>query len=324
MAAMFIDCCLYVGSIVKNKWFLVSRKVLKKLKLYKKKQQTRRYGRSLLSLDNIQECIIQKIMSGQPFMAARIGGVEGKACLADIGVKLKMKKKIPTKSIEKLCLNAGFFPAEEKAVMEFSSLMLDKLKSIDFLGSMKLNPEEYLVRKYIPKHACLTEIGNLEPYYADNPWTQALQGKKVLVIHPFVDTIVKQYEKRSLLFEDKRILPEFDLKTLKAVQSIAGTQTEYNDWFDALNWMYQKAMEIDFDIALIGCGAYGLPLAAKIKESGKQAIHLGGAVQILFGIKGERWNSVPEVRKLFNEHWVHPATDEIPEKAELVEGGCYW
>lgn len=41
----------------------------------------------------------------------------------------------------------------------------------------------------------------------------------------------------------------------------------------------------DYDIALIGCGAYGFPLAAHIKRSGKKAVHLGGALQLLFGIK---------------------------------------
>ena len=45
-------------------------------------------------------------------------------------------------------------------------------------------------------------------------------------------------------------------------------------------------MKFDFDVALIGCGAYGFPLAAKLKTAGKQAIHLGGVLQALFGIKG--------------------------------------
>ena len=48
-------------------------------------------------------------------------------------------------------------------------------------------------------------------------------------------------------------------------------------------------MKIDFDVAIIGCGAYGFPLAAKLKQAGKQAIHLAGATQLLFGIKGKRW-----------------------------------
>ena len=44
----------------------------------------------------------------------------------------------------------------------------------------------------------------------------------------------------------------------------------------------------------------------------------------MFGIKGKRWDSNPDIRKLYNEFWVSPAASEKPEKAEAVEGGCYW
>ena len=30
----------------------------------------------------------------------------------------------------------------------------------------------------------------------------------------------------------------------------------------------------DFDIALLGCGAYGVPLAAHIKQNGKEAVYV--------------------------------------------------
>lgn len=43
---------------------------------------------------------------------------------------------------------------------------------------------------------------------------------KVLVIHPFEDTIKSQYQKREKLFPGTDILPEFELKTLKAVREI--------------------------------------------------------------------------------------------------------
>jgi threonine dehydrogenase-like Zn-dependent dehydrogenase len=39
--------------------------------------------------------------------------------------------------------------------------------------------------------------------------------------------------------------------------------------------MIDEIGKIDFDVAILGCGAYGLPLAAAIKGMGKQAIHLG-------------------------------------------------
>lgn len=40
--------------------------------------------------------------------------------------------------------------------------------------------------------------------------------------------------------------------------------------------MEDKIKQIDFDVCIIGCGAYGLPLAAFVKRMGKQAIHLAG------------------------------------------------
>ena len=40
--------------------------------------------------------------------------------------------------------------------------------------------------------------------------------------------------------------------------------------------MSEEIAKIDFDIALIACGAYGFPLASRIKNMGKIAIHCGG------------------------------------------------
>ena len=80
----------------------------------------------------------------------------------------------------------------------------------------------------------------------------------------------------------------------------------------------------DYDIALIGCGAYGFHLAAHAKRRQKIGIHLGGATQMLFGIKGKRWENNPRSRGLMNAHWVKPADSERPEKFTLIENGCYW
>ncbi len=88
--------------------------------------------------------------------------------------------------------------------------------------------------------------------------------------------------------------------------------------------MKERIRCIDFDIAIIGAGAYGLPLASFIKNMGKKAIHLGGATQLLFGIKGKRWDNLPYFRKLYNENWVRPLPDEIPDNFQAVESGCYW
>ena len=82
---------------------------------------------------------------------------------------------------------------------------------------------------------------------------------------------------------------------------------------------------IDFDIAIIGCGAYGMPLAAHVKRIGKKAVHLGGQTQLLFGIKGKRWETGHDkIKSMFNEHWVYPSNDERPKNFISVESGAYW
>ena len=75
--------------------------------------------------------------------------------------------------------------------------------------------------------------------------------------------------------------------------------------------------------------AYGLPLAAHVKRQGKKAIHLAGSLQLLFGIKGKRWenpnyNPLYNYSELMNEHWVYANDIEKPKNAHIVEGACYW
>ena len=80
----------------------------------------------------------------------------------------------------------------------------------------------------------------------------------------------------------------------------------------------------NFDVLLVGAGAYGLPLAAHSKSQGAQAVVVGGATHILFGIKGRRWDEHPEISTLYNEHWTRPLKSETPENFSAVEDGCYW
>jgi hypothetical protein len=214
--------------------------------------------------------------------------------------------------------SSGFFPCTDEALSRFSDRFLRDLTKTDVLGSW-LNGEAKLAGHL--SHAKTVLLEDLEPYYHRDPWTTALAGRTVLVIHPFEASIRKQYEKRAALFDDQRMLPEFTLRTLKAVQSLGGDTRGFKTWFDALDWMCARVREINFDVALIGAGAYGLPLAAYVKDLGKKAVHMGGATQIMFGIKGKRWDQLPLYRKLYNEHWTRPLAEETPANMTLDGGG---
>ncbi len=227
---------------------------------------------------------------------------------------------------------SGFFPIDEKYLCQFSELMISDAKYLDILASW-LDKDYLLVNNLT--NLKRTSLVALEPYWADSPWTRALRGKKVLVVHPFAKLIERQYrEHRTQLFKNSDVLPEFELQTIQAVQSLGGDCGRFNTWFDALHYMEDEIDKRVYDIALIGCGAYGFPLAAHVKRAGKKAVHLGGALQLLFGIKGKRWEDPNygsgtfgikgKYLELFNEYWCRPGDEDKVTNAEKVEGGCYW
>ncbi|MDE3274907.1 MAG: hypothetical protein PUJ80_02655 [Verrucomicrobiota bacterium] len=77
---------------------------------------------------------------------------------------------------------------------------------------------------------------------------------------------------------------------------------------------------------LIGAGAYGMSIGAYVKrELGKKALHLGGIKQLLFGIKGRRWDARPKYTNgLYNDAWSRPLDAERPQNFMQIESGGYW
>lgn len=283
----------------------------------------------------VQDYIRNLLSSEQPCMIARFGSVELQAVVDYLNPPtLKnairfVKGKVPVwgyspSTIRTMHINAGFFPATKPMLGRFGQLMVECMSVVDILGSWR--PEESAVMPYMPQ-AVRVPLYTLEPYYFDNPWTPAMEGKKVLVIHPFEDTIRKQHDKGRYehLFADNRLTPNYELQTIKAVQSIAGNKPdEFDDWFQALDWMKSEIDKREFDIAIIGCGAYGFPLAAHVKQIGKKAVHLGGAVQNLFGIRSNASEKNKNLARLINDCWVRPSQSETPKGIEKVENSRYW
>lgn len=215
---------------------------------------------------------------------------------------------------------SGFFPPTQNKIENFCELMLEDVKEVDIMGSWLQNENHF---KKELKDVQFVDLINLEPFWSATPWTKALKGKKILIVHPFAKSIISQYSQREKLFENPEILPQFkSLDVIQSVQSLGGLNSGFSDWFEALDYMRTEIDKKDFDICLLGCGAYGFPLAAHIKRQGKKSIHIGGALQLLFGIKGARWDSTRA--DLYNDYWIRPSNDEKPITANAVEEGCYW
>lgn len=270
--------------------------------------------------------LLKKYMyDGQPFMFGRHGSNELLIALNGLMKERGIIKNIDCEKWETACQHSGFFPNEEKNYIEFNKLLIDASEQCDMYGTFRMIGEDYYIKHFMKKNVKLTHLNMLDFWRYEEPYTYALQGKRVLVVHYLADQIKEQYKKRELLFENPKILPEFELQTMPAVQTIANERdNRFNNWFEALDYMKNEIKKYDFDIALLGCGAYGMPLAAEIKKMGKQAIYMGGVIQMLFGIYGRRWDAEPKAKVLKNEHWVMPDPDLKPKKSDTVENGCYW
>lgn len=273
----------------------------------------------ILSDEEMDRQFGERISNKIPTMIGRMGASETSVIRI---VEFDYRRKY-TQICDQLCRWSGFFPKKEDLLERFSKIYKESLKAVDFIHPMSVRGENFFFKKYCKKDVQF--ISNPGPWAMKNPWTKHLKGKSVLVIHPFEKSIQNQYMIREKIFSNPDMLPEFELKTLKAVQTIAWEKDDrFTTWFEALDWMKHEMKRYDYDIALIGCGAYGFPLAAYAKQQGKIAIHMGGDLQILFGIWGSRWNTNEEALRVRNEYWTVPLPEETPQAKSIVENGCYW
>jgi hypothetical protein len=304
-----------------------------KLSLFKfagiRNQKGKIDGRKIFTPDEANNYLYNRLNrldgNNSPFMAARYGASEHGQMIVTLMMKYGLRDKFPEYSLISGKVSSGIFHPTQEIVLRFGELMLELSNEVDLLGYWgSLLMEEYIIKHYA-KNAGLMPLRSLEPFQFNHPWTFALKGKKILVIHPFEATILSQYKKRKKLFNNPDILPDFELLTVKAEITNGDNKSNFGNWFEAFDSMYNKAMNLDFDIAILGCGAYGFPLAAKIKKAGKKAVHLGGMTQLLFGIKGSRWEaSRPDIVAMYNESWVRPLEIERPKGAEKIDNAAYW
>jgi hypothetical protein len=220
-------------------------------------------------------------------------------------------------------VNAGVFPPDAATCDRFFGIYLEAVSRCDLLVSWDVAGEVEVLQRFAPGAALVT-LRTLDPFYSARPWTAALAGKRVLVVSPFAEAIKRQYGKRRLLWKNPEILPDFELLTVRAPLSAGLGCAEDSSWFAALARLEATMDRFDYDVALIGAGAFSLPLVVHAKAGGRVGIHLGGSTQTLFGVYGNRWLKQSSFRKFINVHWMRPGPSERPQSANTVEDGCYW
>ena len=111
-------------------------------------------------------------------------------------------------------------------------------------------------------------------------------------------------------------------KFIFSENTIQGNEPDDMTFEEVFNDLLQRSLDADCDVYLISCGCYGIALCNELKKQGKRAIYVGGILQLLFGLKGQRWDSRSEINIHYNKYWKYPS--KKPTNATMVEGGCYW
>lgn len=227
-----------------------------------------------------------------------------------------------TRRSRRLYTNAGVFPDNVLAYNQFCVAMSLALSHVDVLAAW-YNPGEARVVRALAPQAQLVGLTCLEPHLWQDPWFTALRNRRVLVVTPFVDSVRAQFQRMSDVWLAKpEMAVPFELLTLRTPFAAAIAPSPYTDWQSGLDDLRRSMDLLHFDVAIIGAGAWSIPLAVHAKHMGRVGLHLGGATQILFGVRGKRWDRNPKHAPFITEAWARPT--ERPALLSNIEDGCYW
>jgi hypothetical protein len=230
-------------------------------------------------------------------------------------------------------MNAGIFPEEIVPTWRIQSIHATKEADVLCSGWYEpLKEAEQCVLKEWKCKAVEIPLRSLEPYYVPlkERWTNLLRGQKVSVVSSFTETMKSQVDYLDKLFPSEIFPSDIRWNWVQTGHPprLAGGINEWpshiKDSIEAVDWIVSEVIRQESRFALIGCGGIGMLVANKLKERGVIAIVLGGAIQVLFGIKGKRWENHSIISQFWNEYWVSPSEAETPVRCSAIEGGCYW
>ena len=284
-----------------------------------------------------QICTLLK--TGEPFLVGRNGTIELEVLFFWL-IRRKDGGRQPYTAhhMDALSINAGIFPRTEESIDAWCEAYCAAIEEMNGLAAGWYKPlqhiESAILKFYTSGSEFRCPLRSLEPYYVEPEvqWTRFLAGKRVAVVSSFANTIQRQIEGGKIwVGVNEGLLPSGVAWSYvrtgyspALAMGRAGWPSNISSWQDAVAYVVEAVVEADADVAILGCGGLGVVIGAELKRKGISAIILGGAVQVLFGIKGARWAKHPIISTFWNEAWVSPSENETPKGASLVEGGCYW
>jgi hypothetical protein len=295
--------------------------VRQKLHLPPKKHCT---GKPIKDVTMTNALISQSVQSGDPLFYGRIGMMENSILIDHEFIQKGAQKSYSDYVIQWSKRTCGMFSTTPEGFDIFCQRMQNAIRHMTIFRTWGLKMEPYWIRHYCKGDVVLSNgygFGDA----GSSAFSACLKGRRVLVVSSFAETIKSQYKKREFIYPSSDTLPAFDLKVVQAPVTNADAIPQFKTWEETLLDLFRRCMKQDFEIALIGAGSYSLPLGDLLFQSGKQVIVMNAHIQLLFGIKGGRWDA-NQAWGHYNESWVRPSPQEVPPNSKIVDFGKnpYW
>ena len=321
--------------------------------------------------------IKQALDNKQPIVIGKIGTNELLLIYCYHIISQGRMKEFPPDVLREIEYGAGLYPIDKATIDTFIKVYLESLRSVDVFASWNdrfIDFEHALYSSYILPRGVLpsgvlpsggiVDLTALESFYTSREhwWQTLFVGRSILIISPFVDSIQQQLapDKRDKVWRgqwsgfwpDDIVFKFIRFEhpwSLLSKEEHANSDLEASKCFSDKLKRFEKEIDGvgDFDIALIGAGCYSLPLCAYIKNTKSRiAFHLGGGLQMMFGVYGSRWNTLRNLGSLktssltntpvlantasgifkeyINDAWIRPSGNEIPSGYKMQEGGAYF
>ena len=238
----------------------------------------------------------------------------------------------------KLELHAGIWPLTYESIDLWIKRSKEAILATDVLVAgwyAPLAQQETLFLNTLGIQVPRIPLRSLEPYYLppEKRWTSLLKDQTVAIISSFAQTALKQTIYRdevwplfteSILPSTTHWIPIVTGYCPALAQGVAEWPNNVQSWEDAVQHVVNEVSNTSARIAIVGCGGLGMVIAHELKKRGLIVIVLGGATQVLFGIKGGRWANHSVISTFWNDAWVYPSSTETPKGASRIENACYW
>jgi hypothetical protein len=280
---------------------------------------------ALLGRRGFADAVGEALAGGYGFAAGKLGGTERAwltyPLLREGGATRLQLRAFEAALAHRSVRHAGVWPADADFQSRFSDEFATAVAELDAVGIFPEAHEASL--ELLGDHGMDVRAMRFEDQEPDRRpgapaadcWLEHLRGRRVLIVGAFAE-VLRERARRDV-YEAvwagarKRWFEPAAVVSLEIPYGFEpATQARYADALELLEETAARIEGADFDLAMIGAGGLGIPLAARIKRGGRAAISLGGHLQVVFGVHGRRWLDRAEWR----ERWINDAWISVPDR----------